>query len=887
MAITLLMRSVGGTGHVQAMKNLTDFRNRLIGRSQPPGASSDSPAINRRKAALSKPVGYIDFFRDGQVVGWAYDPAKVPIVGVYVDDVCVGIHVCDETRQDVIDAGYPDASRGFRCSIPTEYFDGDRHELKVNFVNGAPLLVVTDLGTRDFLQFRSNFMPEFLGNVDRVEGDIVTGWLLTGNASGGKRAGGGKMAIYCDGVLVGQIRANESRPDVGDAYSADPNCGFSFQIPARWLKESTQVEVATFPHRWRLQGSPITIERLPTTERGRLRKLERDLGRLAVDLWRTQREIRTMTMPTLKKLSAYGEWAVTYFPDLEKRAPRIEATVRLKVSVLCPVYRPRLKDFVAAVESVIAQTYPHWELIVVDDASGDADLTTTIDQLAGRDKRIKVVRHRSNQGISDATNTAIAAATGDLIAFFDHDDLMVDCALDYMVDAIVSRGAKMAYSDEDKIDDRGRLSEPNFKSDWNLRLMLAQNYVCHLLVARREHVLEAGPFSAKYNGAQDHDFILRLSEVVPHDAIVHVPEVLYHWRKTPNSTAETISNKSYAIDAGVAVVSDYLVRTQTPARVTSRGAMTNYVVEWPMRSDLSVSIIVPFKDNIDLTRRCLKMLRDNTDFPHFEIVLVNNFSLSSEADDFILEVSKMDGVRVLDVEEPFNYSRLNNIAVAGCTSDLVLFLNNDVFVGDRTWLAQLVGELTWRDDVGAVGCKLLYENGTVQHAGVVLGVGDGGVAEHPFRGLVAHDPGFMGRALCTQEYSAVTAACLLTRRAIFDQVGGFDEADLTVAFNDVDLCLKIGKAGFRIVWRAETMLEHRESASRSSDMSDDKLPRFVDEHHVMHERWGDALRQDRCYNRNFALERGVFTTLRAVEKDHDITHDRKKSPVQKVQQQQT
>ena len=829
-------------------------------------AQSALAQSTRQTTARVARMGYIDFFHDGQVVGWTYDEEQtLPIVRVFVDGVCVGVSVCDEDRQDVVEAGYPDSARGFRFNIPAEYFDGDRHELEVTLLNGMHLSIATDLGLKTKLQFRSNFMPEFAGNLDKVEGDMVSGWLLAGNKASSRMTGGGKLAIYCDGSLVGQVRADESRPDVAASYGSESTCGFSYQIPARFLRTDTLVEVSTFPHGWRLPGSPMAIQRLSTTERSRLRVLERDLERLSVDLWRSQREIRSLTVPSTRALTAYKHWARAYFPDLARRAPAISERAQPDVSVLCPVYRPRLKDFVAAVESVMAQTYPHWELIIVDDASGRSDLTATIDQLAKRDSRIKVHRHAANKGISDATNTAIAAATGELIAFFDHDDLMVDCALDYMVDAIVSRGAKMAFSDEDKIDDRDLLSEPNFKPDWNLRLMLAQNYVCHLLVVRREAVLKAGPFSAKYNGAQDHDFLLRLSDIVPRESIVHVPEVLYHWRKTPNSTAETVSNKTYAIDAGVAAVADYLARNEVKGRVSARGAMTNYIIEWAPPGDVSVSIVVPFKDNIDFTRRCVRMLCENTAYERFEIVLVNNFSVTAEADDFIIEASKMERVRVLDIEESFNYSRLNNLAVATCTSDLILFLNNDVFVSDRAWLTQLIGELTWRGDIGAVGCKLLYANGTVQHAGVVLGVGDGGIAEHPFRGIAAHDPGFMGRALCSQEYSAVTAACLLTRRSIFEEVGGFDEAGLTVAFNDVDLCLKIGDAGYRVVWRAETVLEHHESASRSSDMSEHKLPRFIDEHHVMRERWGGSLSRDPCYNRNFGLERGVFTTLRAVE----------------------
>jgi GT2 family glycosyltransferase len=560
----------------------------------------------------------------------------------------------------------------------------------------------------------------------------------------------------------------------------------------------------------------------------------------------------------------YDPWARQYQKALAAApsalSPRLAARGSPPlVSIICPVYKPRLRDFMATVQSVMQQSYPAWELIIVDDASGSSDLAAYIAMLALYDARIKTLTQPSNTGISGATNAGIELASGEYVTFLDHDDLLADRAIEFMVGAAQRTDAPMLYSDEDKIDDEGMFSEVNLKPDWNYRLLLAQNYVCHLLMVKTALLTKAGAFRAECDGAQDHDMILRLSELIPHDRIVHVPEVLYHWRKTPSSTAASSQSKTYAVAAGMKAVQDHLDRKGLNSRVHSPREITCFEIEWEVSQEPAISIVIPYREQITLTRECLTALSANTDYTNYEIILVDNWSTSDEALAFSVEMKNEEGLSVIRVEEPFNYSRLNNLAVCHSGGELLLFMNNDVIVSEPGWLRAMVGEMLADPRVGIVGNKLFYRSGFVQHGGVVLGVG--GVADHAHRGLAIDDPGYVARAISAQDMSAVTAACMLCRRTAFDAVGGFDEQELRVAFNDIDLCLKVGRAGYRIIWTPGSMAEHRESISRGNDMRPDQQSRFVHENEIMLARWGEAISNDRFYHRAFSRRSGIFTDL--------------------------
>ena len=422
-------------------------------------------------------------------------------------------------------------------------------------------------------------------------------------------------------------------------------------------------------------------------------------------------------------------------------------------------------------------------------------------------------------------------------------------------------GARLLYSDEDKIDQAGYFLEPNLKPDWNYRYVLGCNYVCHLLFVHAATLAKVGPLRAEYDGAQDHDLILRLAEEVPAREIHHVPEVLYHWRKTPNSTAVDVSKKGYAIDAGVRAVGDHLKRRGVKAKVSSIRGLTLYGVEWLDRTQPSVTIIIPFKDQIGITQRCLDALLANTAYKNFDIVLVDNWSVTMEAQGFIKRARRISRVRVMTIEEEFNYSRLNNLAAAESRADYLFFMNNDVFVSDPSWLSTIVGEARLSEDIAVVGGKFLYPNSTIQHAGVV--VGPDGIAAHVHRGAPDTDYGYIGRAMLSHEISAVTAAGMLIRASVFREVGGFDEVDLRVAYNDVDLCLRVREAGYRIVWCAEFVAAHHESLSRGSDDPPEHEARFFRETQVMLQRWGGkpCFAHDPFYSRFFTVDRQPFFDL--------------------------
>jgi GT2 family glycosyltransferase len=430
-----------------------------------------------------------------------------------------------------------------------------------------------------------------------------------------------------------------------------------------------------------------------------------------------------------------------------------------------------------------------------------------------------------------------------------------------MMQAAQTSGARLLYSDEDKIDERGNLSEPHLKSDWNYRLLLGSNFVCHLLVMRRDLLRQIGPLSTAHDGAQDHELLLRAAEMLTGDEICHVPEILYHWRKTPGSTAQSTDAKGHAAAAGVAAVEAHLRRRGLAAEVSALTGMTAYRVRWQRSEEPLVAIIIPYRDQVDVTLRCLRAILSLTAYRNYEIVLVDNWSQSTGARDFAADVSNIAQVRVLRVPEPFNFSRLNNLAVREVPADYYMFMNNDLFVTESDWLRVLVDEALSGEHVGAVGGKFVYADATVQHGGVIVGVG--GVAEHAHRGLAQDAPGYMARALLAQELSAVTAAGMLCDARAFAEVGGFDETDLLVAFNDVDLCLKLRAAGWRVIWTPEFIAEHHESISRGDDNDPAHRRRFYHENQTMHERWADVIARDPHYNQNFSRRSGIFRILAA------------------------
>jgi GT2 family glycosyltransferase len=810
--------------------------------------------------AASRTRVVVDRLSDGSISGWAYDDDDhngTAMLKMAIDGELIEIFQCAGPREDVRNAGHPHALVGFTRKIPGRFCDDQTHALTLLSGDDRPASSLSGaIAPSLFFQFPSIAIS---GRVDGLHDGAIRGWVIRHDHIANRRSGGVEVLVTHLGQPIGQMRADQFRADVAETLDCDPNCGFTFMPAISYAAgRSLDLRFRVLPDGPELEGSPF-LAQFPDQQTTRaLSDLLGVADRLFTQMWDLRARIKSLLPSDQHNLQTYDNWARIYQASLAQRLLPALAT-RPLVSIICPTYRPRMKDFTAAVQSVIDQTYRHWELIIVDDCSNSPDLSATIRAMADRDCRIRAIFLETNSGISGATNAAIAEAAGDYVAFFDHDDLLVPRAIEMMLGAAQRTGAELLYCDEDKIDDAGEFSEINFKPDWNHRLLMAQNYVCHLLFVRRAMLLQAGPLRTACDGAQDHDLILRLVEIIPPDRIHHVAEILYHWRKTPTSTASSGKSKSYAVQAGIRAVSDHLARRGLDAVVSSPREATFYAIDWVIAVEPKVSIIIPYREHIDLTRACITAVRGITAYRNYEIVLVDNWSISASSQEFAAEIAGLDDIKIIRAEIPFNYSELNNMAVRATSGDFVLFLNNDVFVQQANWLAQMVGEAMAAPDIALVGAKLFYPNDLVQHAGVILGVG--GIADHAFRGLSRDEPGYMARAICSQELSAVTAACLLCRRAAFKEVGGFDAANLHVAFNDVDLCLKIGAAGHRIVWAANVEAEHRESLSRGSDFKPEHQARFFHENAFMQDKWRDVLANDRHYSRFFSRRSGLFKEL--------------------------
>jgi len=526
------------------------------------------------------------------------------------------------------------------------------------------------------------------------------------------------------------------------------------------------------------------------------------------------------------------------------------------ISVLLPVYNSNLKWLRRAILSVQSQLYPRWELCIVDDASTNRKIWPLLKKYARRDPRIKVMRRAQNGHISAASNDALSMAEGDFVALLDHDDELAPTALYFVALAFnEDQELQLLYSDEDKLDVRSRRSDPYFKSDWNPELLLAQNFVSHLSVYRTDLIRRVGGFRIGFEGSQDYDLTLRCIEHVQPEQIEHLPHVLYHWRITDGSTASCATAKPYAQEAARRAVQEHLDRTGVEgAVVPDYGMYLRAKYALPAKQPL-VSIIIPTRDRASFLQKCLESIFEKTDYRNYEVIVLDNGSRETETLEFLVALEKRERVRVERIDIPFNYSRLNNRGVELSRGSLIALLNNDVEIINDGWLSELVSRAL-RPEVGLVGARLWYPNGSIQHGGVILGAG--GIAGHAHLG-VRYEPGYFARPHLAQNLSAVTAACAVMRRDVYLQLGGFDEVNLPVTFNDVDFCLRLREAGYWIVWTPHAELVHHESASRGFDDSTPKQVRFLAEVDYMKAKWGDKLQYDPFYNPNLSLGENLFT----------------------------
>lgn len=552
----------------------------------------------------------------------------------------------------------------------------------------------------------------------------------------------------------------------------------------------------------------------------------------------------------------YAQWIRLYDRLTRKDTLRIRKQISAfslqpRISVLLPVYNSNPRWLRRAIDSVRNQLYPNWELCAVDDASTDRRVWQLLQNYARRDPRIKVMRRSHNGHISAASNDALRMTTGDFIALLDHDDELARTAL-YFAALELNRtpSLQLIYTDEDKLDQQGKRCDPYFKPDWNPDLFTSQNYVSHLSLYAANVVRNAGGFREGLEGSQDYDLTLRCLEQIAPAQIRHIPHVLYHWRIAEQSTATFAAAKPYAREAAITAVQEHLDRTNVPARATMHYGDYLRIVYPPPAGQPLVSIIIPTRDRLSLLRQCIEGIEGKTDYPNVELIVVDNESAEPATLDYLLELEKDHRATVLHVAGEFNFSRLNNIGVGRARGEFVALLNNDLEVINRDWLTEMVAQAA-RPEIGAVGARLWYSDGRMQHGGVILGVG--GVATHAHIGI-RKEHGYFARAHLVQNFSAVTAACMVLRKSVYERLGGLNEMNLAVAFNDVDFCLRLREAGLRTVWTPHAELVHHESASRGLEDTGLKQRRFLAEVDYMGRKWGAVLEADPFYNPNLSIE---------------------------------
>lgn len=523
-----------------------------------------------------------------------------------------------------------------------------------------------------------------------------------------------------------------------------------------------------------------------------------------------------------------------------------------KLSIIMPVYDVPYPLLTECIQSVKQQIYPNWELCICNDASPTPGMQDFLEQQALQDPRIKLIAHQTNGHISKASNSALSLATGEYIALLDNDDLLPKDALIWVAQAIIDNpNLQIIYSDEDKIAPNGEYFDPYFKSDWNPELFYAHNMISHLGVYNRALLNKIGGFREGYEGSQDYDLALRCIEQIQPQQIKHLPKTLYHWRVLPGSTAAGHDEKPYANQAALKALNDHIVRTQSSAKIVAQKYGHFRLIHAPLQQQPSVTIIIPTRNAVKLVKTCIQSIQTKTEYQNYTILLIDNGSDDPTAIEYFNQLNQQPNIKVIRDERPFNYSALNNAAVAQAESEFILLLNNDTEVINPQWLTEMVS-CGIHQDIGAVGAKLLYPDDRVQHGGVIIGLG--GVAGHAYHLLHKDDPGYFGKALVTQQVSAVTAACLLVKKQHYLKVGGLNETQLKVAFNDVDFCLKLQQHGLRNIWTPYAQLYHHESVSRGYEDTPEKQARFASEVQYMQQAWPQIIANDPMYNPNLSLQ---------------------------------
>lgn len=704
--------------------------------------------------------------------------------------------------------------------------------------------------------------PDISGCLDEVTSSTIRGWAFDKARPDVPVS----VDIYVNDTFVSRHIADHFRADLKAAGLGSGRCAYLAPTPMSLFDgDSHIVRVIPTNQSRDLVNSPRLIRLPSTTPVQHIARLERQLREHLIDIQRQCAGFHAEAehVASVERTSGvYYDWHDKFVRlSFEDREDILRSISRLRsyptISILMPTYNTDPAMLRAAIESVRSQLYPHWQLCIADDNSTKEETIDVLREYAEADGRIRVTFRKRNGHISEATNTALASATGEYVAFLDHDDLLTEDALFYMAIAAIETGADLLYSDEDKIDNTGAVFEPHFKPAFNYSLLLSYNYICHLVVIKRHVVQQLGGLRSNFNGSQDHDLLLRLSAIIDHDKIIHVPHVLYHWRSHQSSTAQSSGAKSYTSDASVRAIKEHLLSVGVQADVATEHGF--FHVRWPLPAIKPlVSIIIPTRDSAKILSMCMVGLLNRTTYTEFEVIIIDNGSIEDDTFRLFKEISVDKRVRIIKYNKEFNYSDICNLGASNAKGDLLLMLNNDVEAIPSCcgWLDEMVAQIS-RKGIGAVGAKLLYPNGHIQHAGIILGIG--GVAGHAHKKFGQNDFGYISRIQVAQELSGCTAACLLIRRDVFDMVGGFDADNLRVAFNDVDLCMRIRQAGYHIVYAPAATLIHHESYSRGAEDSPAKILRSQREVAYMLTRWGGTLTDDPNYSPSLTLKAEDFS----------------------------
>jgi len=701
------------------------------------------------------------------------------------------------------------------------------------------------------------------------------------------------VEFYADGSLIGFVTCGESRPDVQDVVGGTGRYGFTFKIsPVHRAGFASGRTLTAIDSISRKQiGNAITVSADATRNWDIIEQTQQELMDIRKALQRIEERLPEVGKKASIPIEAYGEYWERFYrlpPDVlaVQRSASARFGYRPKISIVTPTWNSDTRLLHRAIESVRDQSYEDWELILTDDFS-DRDELRALWRRYANEPRIRILEGKSRGGISVNTNRGVAAATGDYIAFLDHDDELAPDALYEIVLQLQERRYGLLYSDEDRIeeDEFGRCAHhtPFFKPDHDPDLLLALNYICHLVVVRADVIAAIGGFRSGYDGAQDHDLLLRVIDSLSAEEVLHIPRVLYHWRVTPGSVSRSPQLAEQIKANIVAVVDDHLQRHHSLAKVeihndpVAQARVFATRVRWflPLTPP-KVSVIIATRDRVDLLRPCVDSILDSLPlYPgEWEVLIVDNDSCEPASLRYFEGLASVAQIRVLRFRGPFNWSAINNHGAREASGEVLVFLNNDTVILTKDWCTELAAN-AMRTDIGAVGARLIYADGTIQHAGVLLGIE--GVAGHEGVGEALGAGGYFGRSQLLRSAAAVTGACLATRREIFEGAGGFDDLALKVAFNDVDYCMKVRKAGYRVIYNPFVVLYHLESKSRGREISEAQITRHRSEATAFRARWSEAERVDPYYNPHFELYARPFDRLRPppeISRHHPIVKDR-------------